>query len=145
MVVVALRGVCRSGVLTFCTFYWLGRWLWSPSRAPESPRSTGGRQQGLLLIPHKYTLFLGGQKRAKMADFDGFLDLNRLLDGVMGSNLIQNGRTTSLVHVKVMVLVHGTYFTIKSLLGCPESQDLEPKWSFFGFLRPLEASRGKII
>ena len=73
-----------------------------PSRAPESPRSTGGRQQGLLLVAHSYTLFWGGLKRAKMADFDGFLDLNRLLDGVMGSNLIQNGRTTSLVHVKVI-------------------------------------------
>ena len=59
-----------------------------PSRAPESPRSTGGRQQGLLEVADLYMLFFGGQKRAKMADFDGFLDLNRLLDGVMRSNLI---------------------------------------------------------
>ena len=73
-----------------------------PSRHPESPRYTGGRQYHLLAILHKYMFFLGGQKRAKMADFDGFLDLNHLLDGVMRSNLVQNVRTTSPVHVKVI-------------------------------------------
>ena len=68
-----------------------------------------------------------------MADFGSFSDLTRLLDVFMGSNLIHSGRTTSLDHVKAIVKVWGPYMTIKSLLGCPENQDFEPKWPFWAF------------
>ena len=70
---------------------------------------------------------------AKKGDFGGFLDLNPLLGLGMRSNLVQIARDTSADVVKGLKRPPGPYFTLKSLLGCPENQDLGPKWPFLAF------------
>ena len=39
-------------------------------------------------------LFLGVQKVTRNGDFFGFFDINRLLEVIKGSNLVQNDRNT---------------------------------------------------
>ena len=80
-----------------------------------------------------------------MADFGGFLDLIQLLDGVKRSDLVQIARNTSADVVEGLIWPYGPYFTIISLLGCPENQHLGPRITILGRLRPLEASRGNIM
>jgi len=75
-------------------------------------------------------------------DFGGFLDLTQLLEGFKGSYLAQIARSTSADVVEGLTCPAESYFTLKSLLGCPENQDFDPNNSILSFLRPLEASRG---
>ena len=81
----------------------------------------------------------------KMVDFGGFSDLTRRIERVKRSNLAQIARNTSADVVEGLIWPYGPYFTIISLLGCPENQHLGPRITILGCLRPLEASRGNIM
>ena len=84
-------------------------------------------------------------KVAQMVDFGGFLDLTRLADLVMGSNLVQTASSTSVGMLEAVRAAIAYNFTLISLLGCPENQDFDPEISIFAFQRPLEAPRGNIM
>ena len=60
----------------------------------------------------------------------GFLDLARLLGGVMGSDLVQSGCNTS-ADLYELLLVSDTYkITPTDLKKCVEITDSGQKWSF---------------
>ena len=80
-----------------------------------------------------------------MAKNGRFLDVNRLSERFTGSNLATRGLNTPVGVAKVLYWPGRSYFTLKSLPGCPKSNGFGPKWPFSGFLRPLEASRSKIM
>ena len=64
-----------------------------------------------------------------MAIFGTFLeaDINRLLEVIKGSNLVQNDRNTPPDSLEAIFVVSRPYFTIKSLPGRPENKILRPK------------------
>ena len=82
---------------------------------------------------------------AKMGDFGTFLDVTRLIGVVTRSNWVQIARNTSADVAKGLKWAYRLHFTLKSLLGCPENNNFDPKWPFLAFLRPLEASTGHIM
>ena len=74
-----------------------------PSQQPEHPRAGGCRQHGVFSIRDLYMFFFRVQKWAKNGDFGGFSDLIQIPMGVMRSNLVRSGQTTSLVHEKAII------------------------------------------
>ena len=66
-----------------------------PIKPCESFRTAGYRQQGHFCAQVRIFMIFWASKMARMAGFDGFLDLTRLLGGVMASNLVQRDSSTS--------------------------------------------------
>ena len=65
------------------------------SNPPERYRTAGYRQKGHFRAQVRTRKRFWVSKMARMVDFDGFLDLTRLLGGVMTLNLVQRVSNTS--------------------------------------------------
>ena len=61
----------------------------------------------------------------------GFLDLTRLLGGVMRSDLVQSGCNTSADMYEVLLVYHTHKITPTDLKKCVETTDSGQKWSFW--------------
>ena len=72
------------------------------SNPPESYRTAGYRQKGHFCAQVRTRKRFWVSKMARMVDFDGFLDLTRLLGGVMTLNLVQRVSNTSVGMLQVL-------------------------------------------
>jgi hypothetical protein len=94
----------------------------------------------LISLPECPENKISGLRKPFLASNGTFLDVTRLLEGIMRSYLVWDGSNTPLGVVEGLDGVRSYKITLISLPGCPEKQDFGPQKAFLSPQGPPEAN-----